>query len=264
MDSSQSSEDATILRSGVLSSVSPPTTARLTVAPSVQQHVREPRRFLSFCAVPQTGRKFPTKARPFWRLIGNRSRAGHAQGLLRAWAVWELLSKYLWPTQAIPGAPDGMLKIRILSYRGNRTRLPDGTLVSPGDLVAELHCDNGAIVALGRRRINRYRACRWELRSLARWAVHVPVATEIKAFYGITMLWWAAARLGFVVRQRDSGWRSRLDRLFMGGLLLLYSDDAADRATRGKTLDQYPREVWLSRAELIRRYAASTFDPSEN
>lgn len=208
------------------------------------------------CAVKGLpSRRNSIRHRPLWWIIGHRSGGGDARGVLRAWIAWESFSNWLWPTQPVPGAPYGLLKVRFIHYRGEPVYLPDETVISSGDLIGELHCDNAVIAALIRRRkINRYAACRHDLQSLARWLVEAEAATRIKALYGVTMLWWAGARLGFSVRQRHGGLRDRLDRIFMAGLLLVYSTEGPNRAHQGKTLDSYPREVWISRAELIRRY----------
>jgi hypothetical protein len=198
------------------------------------------------------------RKRRFWRIIACGSGLGQAHGFLRAWSAWERLSNRLWPAQPILHAPYGLFRVRPIRYRGAPLSLPDDTVVSSGDLVGELHCDNAAIVNLiARGGINRYRACRRDLEGLARWLLEDQAGSPIKAFYGITMLRWAAARLGFAVRERRRPTRNRFDRIFMAGLLLIYSTDGPQRASRGRTLDYYPHEVWLSRAELMRRYAPS-------
>ena len=203
----------------------------------------------------QPSRRNSIRHRSLWRIIGHRSGGGDAHGVLRAWIAWERFSNWLWATEPVPGAPYGLLKVRLVHHRGQPIYLPDETVISSGDLIGELHCDNAAIAALIRGgKINRYAACRRDLQSLAHWLIETEEATPIKALYGVTMLWWAGARLGFSVRRRHRGLRDRLDRIFMAGLLLVYSTEGSNRANQGKTLDSYPREVWISRAELTKRY----------
>lgn len=211
----------------------------------------------NFAAEQTRARRNSVRDRPLWRMIGHGSAAGRARGILRAWVGWERFSSSLWPTQFIPRAPYSLLRFRLVRYRGDQISLPPHeTVISPGDLVAELHCDNAALVAMIHRGgMNRCRACRRDLESLSRWIAETQDTSPIKALYGVTMLWGAAARLGFAVREQRRSIRNRLDRVFMAGLLLIYSTDGPNRASRGKTLDGYPREVWLSRAELLRRYA---------
>jgi YkoP domain len=128
-------------------------------------------------------------------------------------------------------------------------------------VVGELHCDNLAILHLVRAKQNPYRACRDDLRRLAGWLEPVDPQRYIEAFYGVTLLGVAAARLGFFVLARPSSLETRLDRWFMTGLLLLYTIDGMDRLDRGATLRTPPREVWLTRRELERRYGAAAEPP---
>jgi hypothetical protein len=194
--------------------------------------------------------------RRWWSALSRGCRHGQARGLMTAWLRWERISRQLWPLQPIAAAPHGLLRIAPKRYRGPRLRLPDGDTLERGDWIAELHCENVAIVAcVNRRLINRYRACREDLAALARWLRDSPDGARIKGVCGVTLLWPAAHRLGFVVAERSGRLRNHLDRIYMGGLLLIYSSDGPTRAQLGRTLDRYPRMVWLSRSDLIRLYA---------
>ncbi len=195
---------------------------------------------------------------PLWRLIAGRSGRGRPGGLLVAWTLWERCANRIWPSRSIPGAPFGLLRFRPMRYCGNPLLLPDGALIVPGDLVGELHCNNTALATLIEfREISRLRACRADLNSLGRWLGQSGELPTLKAFYGVTLLWWAAARLGFNVRERQAPLRNWFDWIFMGGLLLIYAADGATRAKLGTTLSRTPREVWISRKELSRGYADS-------
>lgn len=170
--------------------------------------------------------------------------------------MWERLSKRLWPTRPIPRAAYELLRFRLVRYRGPEVVLKDGTTVRAGDVVGELHCDNPTMAEhIRKRKINHYRACRCDLQNLANWCIQAREALPVKAFYGVTMVWWVAARLGFEVHDRRRVIRNQFDRIYMSGLLLVYSNDRAIAAYDGNTMSGHPREVWLSRAELIRRYA---------
>jgi hypothetical protein len=58
------------------------------------------------------------------------------------------ISRYLWPTTEIPGAPYHLLELRVGSYAGQSFLLPDGSKIEQGTLVAELHCNNRNILGL--------------------------------------------------------------------------------------------------------------------
>ncbi len=188
-------------------------------------------------------------------ILAYRSEPGRPRGPLLAWPGWEHVAHRLWPTMAVPKAPYGLLRMRIRQHRGRSLTLPDGTTIGRNSTVGELHCDNQALLRMVlKHRINPYRACREDLHCMAAWARTDELGKQVEAFVGRTMLAVGAARMGFTVREvRKSAWLS-LERFFMIGLLLLYTESGIERLKRGTTVLSYPREVWISRRELIRRY----------
>jgi hypothetical protein len=190
-----------------------------------------------------------------WRVIAHGTAPGKAHGLFLAWPGWERIAHRLWPTMPIPDSPYGLLRVRFRPYRGEPIILPDGYGLRPGSVIGELHCENRSILDLvAHAGINPFRACREDLRSLARWLERSDCEESIGGFFGWTLLSRAACRLGFIVRPRPPTVRARLDRVFFAGLLMLYTVDGLDRLHRGSTISTYPQEVWMSRKQLIRRY----------
>lgn len=194
-----------------------------------------------------------------WKVVAHGTEPGNPHGLLLAWPRWEHFAHSLWPTRQIPGAAHDVLRVRFVPYRGESMELPDGTEIRSGMVVGELHCNNQALLDLGRERGNPYRAAREDLRCLARWISRPGFDINVQAFFGVTLIARAAARLGFSVRARPPTLRRRLDRMFMTGLLVLYTPDGLSRVERGSTVRSYPREVWLSRRELLRRYGGQRY-----
>lgn len=190
-----------------------------------------------------------------WRVMAHGTEPGNPHGLLLAWPRWEHLAHSMWPTRSIPGARYDVLRVRFVPYEGEDLTLPDATEIRGGMTIGELHCNNEALLDLvGKKHGNPYRAAREDLRSLARWISQPGVDIDVQAFFGITLLANAAARLGFSVRERPLTLRGRLDRMFMTGLLILYTVDGLTRVEKGTTTRSYPHEVWLSRRELLKRY----------
>lgn len=195
-------------------------------------------------------------ARIMWRLVAHGVDPGKPRGLLVAWLRWEQFAHYLWPLTEVPQSPNRTFGMRILPYRGEPLMLADGTRVEPGAPICELHCNNAVVLAITQAgKINPYRAARDDLASLARWVAQASEAREVRAIYGFTLLGPAAARLGFSVKRGESSIKQHFVRLFMTGLLVIYSREGLSRIWRGSTAGSYPCEVWMSRRELIARYA---------
>jgi hypothetical protein len=156
----------------------------------------------------------------------------------------------------IPMAPYGLLRMRIKRYKGKPFTLPDGVRIRENMLVGELHGNNKRLLDLvfNACHFNPYRACREDLHSLAMWAMKDSLGTQVDAFFGRTMLAVGGPRLGFAVRELPKSLWLWLERFFMIGLLVLYTEAGLDRLTRGTTVLSYPKEVWMSRAQLVRQY----------
>ncbi len=198
-----------------------------------------------------------------WRLASGAG-GGRPRGFLRFWRLYERLSLLLLRPQPIPGAPAGIFLVRIARYHAKPIGLPDGTRVERGDLVAELHLHNAVVPQLASRAgaFALVRGMAGDLGALAAWSRDPAFPAQVRALYGVTLLGRAAGRLGFTTRERPRTLMAWLDRLFMTGLLALYSPQGLARLRRGTTYGSYPLEVWMSRDELARRYGADGKEPS--
>lgn len=191
-----------------------------------------------------------------WHLLAAGSGSGKARRLLRIWAWYERLDLRLWPNQPIPGAPWGVFQITLVRYQGRPFTLPDGVEVQRGDLVCRLHINNPAlmrVVANGTWRLQT--ATIGDLRALAAAMERGDLPRDVRAVFGISVLARGSARLGFVVRPRPRTFKSFLDRVYLQGLLALYCPQGVGRLGYGRTVTSWPDELWMSRAELMRRYA---------
>lgn len=180
------------------------------------------------------------------------------------WPLWEAVARRIWPTVDLPGSGHGLVSMHFGRYKGGALTLADGVHVRPGDPVGEIHVNSRVLVqALGPvRGPDKWPAVtifRDELRTLARWVNRPDFPYELTAVYGVSILSRGALRLGFSVRRRDAGPMSWLDRIFLGGLLVLYGVEGRDRLGLGRTFREFPGEAWMSKEELLRRYASSCF-----
>jgi hypothetical protein len=193
-----------------------------------------------------------------WKLA-LQTRAGKAYGLLLFWPLWENFTRRLWRLQPVPDGLHRLLEVRFTRYTGRGFVLPDGTRISKGDPVLELHFRNRAFLEVGEH------APAWQymhliaqnLSALACWMQRPDFPGEPLAIRGTTLLYRGAPRLGFVLRRRPKNMYTYLERFFMTGLLVLYHRQGGARLLQGTTYGTYAQEVWMSREALLKRYRAA-------
>jgi peptidoglycan-N-acetylglucosamine deacetylase len=140
-------------------------------------------------------------------------------------------------------------------HSGSEIVLNDGTEIRKGDRIGEIHFNNSRLIAaLGDGKWTALSLLRQELHALALWTTQPDFPANLHAVFGNTILWRGAVRLGFTVGRQPVTIHRRLDRLFLVGLLALYSSEGMDRLQLGKAGSDYPQQCWLSRGELLFRY----------
>lgn len=171
-----------------------------------------------------------------------------------AWSGWEWLFGKLFRLYEVPGRRDAVIRFGFRRWREGPVRLLDGTVVEPGDWVAEVHIHSPRVLqrwVRARGETPRLVATlAAEMRAiLAAFAAELEsgrLAVPVKALYGKTLLHRAAARLGFEVHDLPGG-GSRLLSLYERWLLLLYHPGGRRRAASPERL----RIVWMSRRALL-------------
>ena len=197
------------------------------------------------------------------RILVGKSGGGKARRLLRAWPVWERLAHRIWPAEQVPESPHDLLSIHFKKHNGRTVSLPDATSIVRGDWVGEMHFNNHAIVnALSDGTRQQTGTAKWqivpmvraELRALTAWLQSGSMPHEIKAIVGVTVLGRGAVRIGFTMRPRGGKILPYLDKLFVDGLLIIYTPEGVERMTTGTTFRDRSEEAWMSVGELMRRY----------
>jgi hypothetical protein len=136
--------------------------------------------------------------------------------------------------------------------------LRDGTIIHPGAQVGELHLDRARVTHLHRTVAQRRLgfALRHELEEtlqrLAQQVIAQPQYHPLEAFRSTTLFWKEATRLGFEVCEQDIGWHEVLVGWYQR-LLLARDHPLGRHRLRGRRWKACT--VWLSRRELLRRYA---------
>ena len=161
-----------------------------------------------------------------------------------------------------PAAEVGpILRVRITRYRGHPFAMADGTLIRPGDPIGELHLNNERTAALhdgggGFRWVGleARRAFHASLAALAERVGDAPRYGALKAFTATTIFYHGTERMGFQVRPLPRPLVSRVVAATQRCLLAHFHPLGRRRPGRRRFAEA--RQIWISRDELLRRYAS--------
>lgn len=156
----------------------------------------------------------------------------------------------------VPARQAALLGVERNHHHGQPVTLADGTIVTPGDRVDIIHFDNACLSRLGTAGWQRaaYEVARQDLRALAVRHARLPDAERPVAYTGVTILAPLARRAGFEVRERPRTSRARLEDWYLRSLLARWAPGGRQRLARGRR-ELRTLEVWMSGAELLRRYS---------
>ncbi|MFC2019195.1 hypothetical protein ACFLU4_04470 [Chloroflexota bacterium] len=178
------------------------------------------------------------------------------------WLVLQKLIRVFYRVKFLRDDGNGIICIKLRRYSACPVTLDDGTEIKAGDRIIELHLNNTWFKK--RRKLKQIKASSlpWEafhcfaqdLSFLAR-QIADGMFDRVTALHGVTLLHGVARRLGFQVDELpDTLWKKGVE-FYIGGLMQIYYLGVTERfKTTGRPLEL--KGVWLSRADLLRRYSA--------
>ncbi len=187
----------------------------------------------------------------FWALP-RLSRAGNARarGVLSVWIAWNRVLEVVWRPQRV--RPGGILRYRLAHHWGHRLTLKEGTRVSFGDQVIELHFDNAVLYQMAGvpdwnpwETIERIDA---DLDALAQ-QVRRGRFAQVRALHGVTLFASPGRRLGFELHPVPHTWAWSLQRFYLISLLPIYHRDGW-REFDHMRRNRWPAELWMSINQL--------------
>lgn len=155
----------------------------------------------------------------------------------------------------------GIISTELRRHRGQPVRLDDGTIITPGDLVIELHMNNAWFLHNRDKAVDSGGEVRWrvssafaeDLKYLAGQLAKGKLAAGAKALHAITMLGSPAKRLSFTVTELPEGLRGRLTAFYLSGLRQYYYFGKGEEYTTGRKPPPL-KEIWMSKSRLLERY----------
>jgi hypothetical protein len=157
-------------------------------------------------------------------------------------------------------APGSVLRLQLHAHTGPEVRLSDGTVVRPGDPVAEVHVDSAQVAQLHAhadpRRVGLQFARRLTdaFTALAAYLRDNPQVPAV-AVFGNTLYWQGAERLGWEVRDLPPGLHRWILNVWLR-FLVWYYHPMGTRRTAGRERLARVRQIWMSRHRLLELYGA--------
>ena len=158
---------------------------------------------------------------------------------------------------------NSIICLELRRYKGRPIMLSDGSKVTAGDRIIELHLNNAWFRK--RREVTPiasglyWEVLQWFAKDLSYLAKQLADGTfgrSITALHGITFLHMGARRLGFQIEELPNALWKRLTQFYLTGLMQIFHPQGRERVkANGKPLEI--KGIWLSKAELLRKYGPS-------
>ncbi|WP_138752346.1 polysaccharide deacetylase family protein [Paenibacillus sinopodophylli] len=183
--------------------------------------------------------------------------------LISLWLTWEQVFHFLFRLKTVGQKADAAFHYRVIAYSGEEITFAEGSRLTKGDRVAELHFDNKMLssiaaaskspVATG---IRMLREVEQALPLLANQLAADSDAKDIKAVYGVTMIHRGADRLGFELFDLPEGLFAKSTRVYLRILIKVLTN--AKKTEKGKrSRDAISPRMLLMPITTIRRYATT-------
>ncbi len=182
--------------------------------------------------------------------------------VLVLWLVMQKLIRMVYHVKPLRGDGNGIICVKLRRYNARPITLGDGSEIKAGDRIIELHFNNAWFKK--RRKLNlKASSLLWEglhcfkqdLSFLAE-QIASGMFDRVTALHGTTLLHGFVRRLGFQVEELPNTLWKKGTELYIAGLMQIYHLGITEKfKIAGKPLAL--KEVWLSRAALLRRYGAT-------
>jgi hypothetical protein len=146
----------------------------------------------------------------------------------------------------IPHSDTNFMYISPYRYRGQLITLKDGTTISKGDWIVELHLDNKELEALNTSYTSLIRLLRGELLALKSCFMEGQYS-DIKAVFGITVFYEIAVRQGFTVLDISSKLK-RFSWSLWENILRAAFQKGNKKAKKKYVMS---KECWISRNQVL-------------
>ena len=185
--------------------------------------------------------------------------------VLRGWVFLDVMVSWYLNLKPLRQDRITTIDVRLRRRRGGPVKLDDGSVVNPGDLILEIHMNNGWFLRNkdfmhlpGKIGWEFLSAFSEDLNYLAKQVSEGIFASEIKAIHARTLLRQdqGSQRLGFTVMDLPNTLWRRLSQFYLAGLRQAYYPERARRPI-AKAKPLVRKEIWMSKRKLLQSYGPS-------
>ena len=166
-------------------------------------------------------------------------------------SLWEKSVVKLNKWDYIPNSKRKILYIAPHIYQGKKIKIADGTIISKGDHLAEIHVDNLKTTSLQNNFKNIFKVFEDELIALTEAINNDDSFSRIKAYHGSTVFDPILRRRGFTIMEFENGPKKMFLKIWINILRIVFRKDKL----RNNNYLRIPKEFWISREHLLKDYS---------
>ncbi len=181
--------------------------------------------------------------------------------VLVLWLVMQKLIRMFYHVKPLRGDGNDILCVKLRRHNARPITLADGSEIKTGDRIIELHLNNAWFKKMRKLNLKASGSLRESLHcakqdlSFLAEQIGGGMFDKVTALHGITPQHAIARRLGFQVEELPNTLWKKGAEFYIAGLMQIYFLGTTERfKITGKPVKL--KEIWLSRAALLRRYGA--------
>ena len=182
--------------------------------------------------------------------------------VLVLWLVMQKLIRMVYHVKPLRDDGNDIICVKLRRYNARPITLGDGSEIKTGDRIIELHLNNAWFKKMRKLNLKASsslgESLHYATQDLSFLAEQIGsgMFDKVTALHGITPQHAPARRLGFQVEELPNTLWKKAEEFYVAGLMQIYFLGTTERfKITGKPVEL--KEVWLSRAALLRRYGAT-------
>ncbi|TYR81790.1 hypothetical protein FZC66_08140 [Priestia megaterium] len=180
--------------------------------------------------------------------------------VLCIWMIWENVYYKLSRLQMVEKSD--LFSFKATTYYGSPLYLSDGSIITEGDAVLELHFNNRKLAEFLKFSCSSFHLAKLLITSVNHSlkqlcsVIESPSYQQVKALYGVSLLYRGACQYGFLTYDLPKGTLTAFKKRYFQVLLCIFHPLGHKRLKQRREL-LVPKFIIMSSKELLKRYGHS-------